>query len=523
MASRPADNRPTRPWLPAKVGVHGVYQRTVVPKRGPKKGRTVKVYDVRFTVDGHSFSRTLERKGWADAYADRLRLGAASGQLFDPATREFVEPAAAVQPPTFAEYTAEHFARQWPGWSPSRRNDCQRELARACLLLVRDDAPALTVKQRKAADRYLRHVLLVSPTADTETDVDADAVGEWPAWFDRWSLQLPEVTPEHLYRYLEVVRIETLDGRKRVLAPRTLLRCRIVVKAVFNSAARSRVIEWNPWDGVEWSAPPTEDVVDPDLVMSQRQVHQLAARCGRLQPRTAAFVLIQGVCGLRPGEVRELRRRDVQLGCRPPLLTVRGSRSDAPARFFDPGQSRSRPLKGRDRKARRRIPIPRHLVPALHDHLDRHVARKPDALVCTTPNGGRLNLSNFHRDVWEPARRDVFPEGSTLRRVRRHDLRHSAITAWLNAGVMLKTAQQWSGHRQMSVLLDTYLGVMHGDAEVSLQRVEHALDDALGNDADGHPDPSDSAAGASGGASSSQDGRNDHGRREQQGADDDNQ
>jgi integrase len=58
-------------------------------------------------------------------------------------------------------------------------------------------------------------------------------------------------------------------------------------------------------------------------------------------------------------------------------------------------------------------------------------------------------------------------------------LRHSAITAWLNAGVMLKTAQSWSGHKTASVLLDTYLGVMRDDASVSLARVEEALDRAL--------------------------------------------
>ena len=53
-----------------------------------------------------------------------------------------------------------------------------------------------------------------------------------------------------------------------------------------------------------------------------------------------------------------------------------------------------------------------------------------------------------------------------------------------NAGVVLKTAQQWSGHRQLSVLLDTCLGVMTGDAAVSLQRVEDALDEALRDDSD---------------------------------------
>jgi integrase len=463
--------------------VHGVYTRTVTPKRGPNAGRKVKLYDVRFTVDGWGFSRTIERKGWADDFADGLRVGFASGHLFDPGTREFVAPASAVEPPTYFAYAGEWFARQWPGWSPSRRNDCQRELARACLLLVRDDAPALSVSQRLDADSYLLGVALLSPTADATTD--ADTVGEWPQWFERWSLPLPEVTPEHLYRYLEVVRTEMLDGRKRLLAPRTLLRCKIVVKAVFNSAARGRVIDWNPWDGVEWSMPPTEDVVDPDLVMSQRQVHDLAACCGAIQPRTAEFVLIQGVCGLRPGEARELRRRVVKLTSSPAIVTVSGSRSDTPARFLDPGESRSRPLKGRDRKAKRRVPIPRHLASVLHAHLRCHVDRRPDALVCTAPNGGRINLSNFHRDVWEPARAQTFPEGSTLQRVRRHDLRHSAITAWLNAGVLLKTAQQWSGHRQLSVLLDTYLGVMTGDAAVSLQRVEDALNQALHDAVDG--------------------------------------
>jgi hypothetical protein len=51
----------------------------------------------------------------------------------------------------------------------------------------------------------------------------------------------------------------------------------------------------------------------------------------------------------------------------------------------------------------------------------------------------------------------------------------------LNSGVLLKTAQRWSGHRTASVLLDTYLGVMRDDAVVSLARVEAALEAALGD------------------------------------------
>ncbi len=60
--------------------------------------------------------------------------------------------------------------------------------------------------------------------------------------------------------------------------------------------------------------------------------------------------------------------------------------------------------------------------------------------------------------------------------MRRQDLRHAAITPWLNSGVPLKVAQTWSGHKTLSVLLDTYYGVMQHDEHVAYQRVEDALD-----------------------------------------------
>ena len=48
--------------------------------------------------------------------------------------------------------------------------------------------------------------------------------------------------------------------------------------------------------------------------------------------------------------------------------------------------------------------------------------------------GGRIDLSNFHRDVSKHAVAATFPTGP-LRHVRRQDLRHAAITLWLNSGV----------------------------------------------------------------------------------------
>ncbi len=77
--------------------------------------------------------------------------------------------------------------------------------------------------------------------------------------------------------------------------------------------------------------------------------------------------------------------------------------------------------------------------------------------------------------MWNPTRIALFAEDDPLRRVRRHDLRHSAITAWLNSDVQLKTAQAWSGHKTPSVLLNTYLGVIRGDEALARQRWNAAL------------------------------------------------
>jgi len=121
------------------------------------------------------------------------------------------------------------------------------------------------------------------------------------------------------------------------------------------------------------------------------------------------------------------------------------------------------------------VPIPPQLARQLQAHLREREGERLDAFVFPNTDGGRIDLSNFSRDVWNDARQDVFPAGSPLRNVRRHDLRHSAITAWLNAGVPIKTAQVWSGHRTASTLFDTYLGVMRHDEALGRARIEQAF------------------------------------------------
>jgi integrase len=204
-------------------------------------------------------------------------------------------------------------------------------------------------------------------------------------------------------------------------------------------------------------------------------VAAIAARCGQVAPQYELLVLAMGQSALRPSEAINLRRRDLDLtSIEEAEFVVGSSYTPAPERFLAAGESRDRPLKGRGAKYRRRVPISPQLARQLRDYLDGRGDVRPDAFVFPT-DGGRMDLSNFSRDVWNDARHDVFSAGSPLRKVRRHDLRHSAITAWLNAGVPIKTAQVWSGHRTASTLLDTYLGVMRHDEALGRARIQQAF------------------------------------------------
>jgi integrase len=232
---------------------------------------------------------------------------------------------------------------------------------------------------------------------------------------------------------------------------------------------------------VSWSA--AAGTADPDLVMSPADVIAIARACGQVDPRYEAFVLTQGLCGLRPGEAVELRVRNLTITDGDPVaVTVRGTHAEVPDRFLLDGETRRRPLKGRGHRASRTIPVFTVLRPVLARHLETYSDGRDATRVFTNTAGSKINLSNFHRDIWDAARTSTFPTDSALRHVRRHDLRHAAITAWLNAGVPLKTCQAWSGHATVSVLLDTYLGATGGDDQLGQQRVDAALHDLLDRD-----------------------------------------
>lgn len=146
----------------------------------------------------------------------------------------------------------------------------------------------------------------------------------------------------------------------------------------------------------------------------------------RLQPT----VLLAAWCGLRFGELAELRRGDVDLDARV-LRVERGVTSrDGQVFIGDP----------KSEAGRRVVSIPPHLVPVLDAHLDQHVPPAPDALLFPAQRGGNLAPTTLY-GPWAKAR-----EAAGRPDLRFHDLRHTGATLAAATGATLADLMGRLGH-----------------------------------------------------------------------------
>jgi integrase len=93
--------------------------------------------------------------------------------------------------------------------------------------------------------------------------------------------------------------------------------------------------------------------------------------------------------------------------------------------------------------------------------------RAPDDLLVPAPEGDYLSAQNWRRAVhWT----------TTGLGRRPHDLRHTAASLWISAGVDIKAVSSWLGHSTAKLTLDTYGHLMGTDADrAALDRVNTAL------------------------------------------------
>jgi hypothetical protein len=122
----------------------------------------------------------------------------------------------------------------------------------------------------------------------------------------------------------------------------------------------------------------------------------------------------------------------------------------------------------------RSIPIPPALVTLLRAHL-KTCGTTGDGRLFRTARGGALQDSACSA-VWQAARKAVFTSAQQASPLARppSDLRHAAVSLWLNAGVPATEVARRAGH-SIAVLLKVYAPCIDGQAHTVNHRITGAL------------------------------------------------
>jgi integrase len=164
-----------------------------------------------------------------------------------------------------------------------------------------------------------------------------------------------------------------------------------------------------------------------------------------MPPRLRLLVLLAAWCGLRYGELAELRRADIDpvsgvLHIRRGVVRVKGG--------YVAGEPKSA-------AGIRDVTIQESLLPDVTDHLAEHTGPAPDALLFPGKQGGYLSPASLY-DHFYPAR-----EAAGRPDLRFHDLRHTGATLVAATGATMAELMRRLGHSTPSAAM----------------RYQHAADD----------------------------------------------
>ncbi|WP_373234899.1 site-specific integrase [Mycobacterium marinum] len=160
-------------------------------------------------------------------------------------------------------------------------------------------------------------------------------------------------------------------------------------------------------------------------------IEQLAIITKGMPEPYQAMILLASWCAMRFGELAELRRMDVDLDTdevirvrRAVVRTKSGFEATTPK--SDAGS--------------RDVSIPPHLLPALEDHLAKHVGKKPDSLLFPAKHGGHLAPATLYRQFYKARAKAKRTD------LRFHDLRHSGAVLAAATGATLAELMARLGH-----------------------------------------------------------------------------
>ncbi|MGE3413993.1 MAG: tyrosine-type recombinase/integrase [Dehalococcoidia bacterium] len=437
------------------------------------KGARGTSYYVRWSVGGQRKREPFRTKALADAFRSDLVQAARRGEAFVVESGRPVSVDRAEREVNWLAFAREYAAMKWPRLAPNSRRNTARALTNATLALV--------VGTRGRPDDDLMRSALTSSAFNlgaSSANPPADAVDAL-SWLERNTRPVAALEQPAVARAVLDALAVTLDGRPAASA--TVQRQRGVLVNIAEYAVERRLLAQNPITSLSWKAPRTVQTVDRRVVVNPSQVRKLLDAVEAEKPsgkRLMAFFGAMYYSALRPAEAATLRKANLSLPAEGwGELVLEASTPAAGASWTDSGRRREeRQLKHRARGETRVVPSPPALTALLHEHL-REFGNGADGLLFGGVRGGQLAESTYCR-VWRKARTAALtPAEATSPLARRpYDLRHAAVSTWLNAGVPPTQVAEWAGH-SVAVLLHIYAKCIVGQEDAARRRIDTALGD----------------------------------------------
>lgn len=266
-------------------------------------------------------------------------------------------------------------------------------------------------------------------------------------------IRLDQLRPQHI--------AELYRTKSATLSPSSVRHMHAVLRRSLTIAVRWGLIQTNPAQQVD--PPPLANKEVQPWSAEEARDFLTAVRGERLAARWVVGLSL----GLRQGETLGLEWQDIDL--ERGVLRVRQALKrlpDGTLALVDTKTVRSR----------RQVPMPEPVVESLTQHQGRQRAERELLgqsgawdLVFTTAKGTPINPRNDYRTFQR------IIERAELRRIRLHDLRHTAASLLLAQGVPARVVMEILGHSQISVTLNTYSHVAPELSRVAADRMKEAL------------------------------------------------
>jgi integrase len=261
-------------------------------------------------------------------------------------------------------------------------------------------------------------------------------------------------------------------------AANTVNRKRAALNNLMRYAIEAGILTANPLQAMKWARPRTLKTVDPRTVVNSDQARRLLAAVGQQGPvgeRLVAFFGCMYYAALRPEEAVDLRRSNLaslpRQGWGELILTNADPRTGT--QWTDNRTARQRrELKHRPPGETRVVPLHPELVALLREYVSKYPPGR-GGRVFTGPRGGLFDRA--YTRIFHQARDTAFSkaEATSLLARRPYDLRHAAVSTWLNAGVPAPQVAEWAGHG-VEVLLRVYAKCISGQQDEAKRRIEEA-------------------------------------------------